>query len=368
MGTGSTNFASMFFRDFGITGGSYNGGSATYQIIELGGTLAYGQLDHFLCSNFGAANSSARGLYVSSFHGTVAFSGFDGCGGTAVEIPSGGSLVVFQDSFEDSKFIQLQIDNGAGNVTSYGGTAYQPSPQSAGTSSNPVVMQLGGTFYMVNGDGIYSNGYTGTNLMGLRMTTNAGTFHCNGANVSFSGTGTGGVGVQIDTAAQTIYSSGCGFLAPSGQQGFILNSSTATVFDGGLNQFQNGQGWAILAGNVIGQANSANLIPLTTAKLVLSAGWGSTATKTAITGGDFPVQFTITNSGTGQGASPTITYTFPQVLASAPYNCTATQTGGTNAVGTFTSSSLSNTGVTFTFSLTPTASSTEIVQVTCVTP
>jgi len=121
-------------------------------------------------------------------------------------------------------------------------------------------------------------------------------------------------------------------------------------------------------GTWIGEANSANITPLTTAKLVLSAGWGSTAAVSAPSGGDFPIQFTVTNSGTGQGASPTITYTFQTPLPVAPFTCTALQTGGTNSTGTFTSSALSATGVTFTFSLTPTASSTEIVQVTCVTP
>ena len=50
------------------------------------------------------------------------------------------------------------------------------------------------------------------------------------------------------------------------------------------------------------------------------------------------------------------------------FDGSAIQVGGTNAVGTFTASALSATGVTFTFSLTPTAASTEIVSITCVVP
>lgn len=138
----------------------------------------------------------------------------------------------------------------------------------------------------------------------------------------------------------------------------IIDHSSKITITGGANS---------LGGSWVGNS-STNSIPVTAAKTVLSAGWGTTAAVTALSGGDAPVQFTITNSGTGQGASPTITYTFPTPYIVAPFSCTATQVGGTNATGTFTSSALSVTGVTFTFSLTPTASSTEIVQVVCVTP
>lgn len=42
----------------------------------------------------------------------------------------------------------------------------------------------------------------------------------------------------------------------------------------------------------------------------LSAGWGDTASVSSITGSDSALRFTITSSGTGQGADPTIIYTF----------------------------------------------------------
>lgn len=174
-----------------------------------------------------------------------------------------------------------------------------------------------------------------------------GAIDCNGAGGSVELRGTmnvagGASGIPIRSVA------GCS----------IIDHANKIIITGGANS---------LAGSWVGN-DSTNSVPVTAAKTVLSAGWGTTAAVTALSGGDAPIQFTITNSGTGQGASPTITYTFPSPYLVSPFSCSATQTGGTNATGTFTSSALSATGVTFTFSLTPTASSTEIVQVLCVTP
>jgi hypothetical protein len=143
-------------------------------------------------------------------------------------------------------------------------------------------------------------------------------------------------------------------------------TNAGTIFDGGGNTFT---GTVTNTGSWLNEANSANAAVVTAAKLVLSGGWGSTAAWTALSGGNAPIQGTITNSGTGQGASPTITYTFPTPYPVAPFRCTATQTGGTNAsLAPYTASALSATGVTFTATGTPTAASTEIMLITCDTP
>jgi len=148
---------------------------------------------------------------------------------------------------------------------------------------------------------------------------------------------------------------------------YVDQAGVTLIDQGGNSGFGTGGG-ATANGSIVGELNSGGATTVTAAKLVLSAGWGSTAAWTALSGGDSPIQGTITNSGTGQGASPTITYTFPTPLIVSPYTCTATQIGGTNPTGTFTTSALSKTGATFTFSLTPTASDTEIVNVSCVAP
>lgn len=121
---------------------------------------------------------------------------------------------------------------------------------------------------------------------------------------------------------------------------------------------------SITGGNIIG-AGSVTGTLVAASNLVLSANWGTSAAVSSPGGYTSPVIFTITNGTASTGASPTITYTFPVPYAQAPLWCNATQTGGTNAIGTFTSSSITATRVTFTYSQAPTAGSTEIVQVSC---
>lgn len=165
----------------------------------------------------------------------------------------------------------------------------------------------------------------------------------------------------VVTAQNTVFTGGSG----GGWMDFTV--AGAKFFDQGGNTYS-GSLAGSADGTIFAEANSANTTVLTSAKLVLSSGWGSTAAWSSLYGGDFPIQGTITNSGTGQGASPTITYTFPTALQVAPFSCSMIQTGGTNSTGTFTISSISATGFTATFSLTPTASDTEIVYANCVTP
>lgn len=108
---------------------------------------------------------------------------------------------------------------------------------------------------------------------------------------------------------------------------------------------------------------------ITAAKLVLSAGWGSTAAWTALTGFSNFVG-TITASGVGQAANPTITYTFPVAFPVASQNCQATilksnDAGVTISNYALTPSALSKTGVTWTYTGTPVAGDTYTVQGTC---
>jgi hypothetical protein len=106
---------------------------------------------------------------------------------------------------------------------------------------------------------------------------------------------------------------------------------------------------------------------VTAAKLVLSGTWGNTASWTTGPVGYNNFSGTITNSGTGQAANPTVTYTFPNPYPVPPQYCTMTQVGGTQAIGQFTAGTPTSTGVTFTYSGTPSASSTEIVHGECYT-
>lgn len=159
------------------------------------------------------------------------------------------------------------------------------------------------------------------------------------------------------------YSLQCGTGSASGST-FIQNKGV--LQDLGGNTFTQGSCTNLYSGTgrITSQPSLANATTITAAKAVLSSGWGTTAAWSALAGGN-NFTGTITASGTGQAANPTITYTFPTPYFTSPFWCQAQQVGGTQANGTFTTGSLSSTGVTFTYSGTPVASDTLFVQVNC---
>jgi hypothetical protein len=94
--------------------------------------------------------------------------------------------------------------------------------------------------------------------------------------------------------------------------------------------------------------------------IALSAGWGTTATVTAVSGTSQRMQFTVNSSGTGQAANPTITITFAETWPVTPFML-AKMVGGTGAITTVASEgSASTTSVALTFIGTPAAGSTYI--------
>lgn len=147
-------------------------------------------------------------------------------------------------------------------------------------------------------------------------------------------------------------------------------NNAGLVYDncGNVNTKSSGGTYYAGAGTLAGNCSATGVV-ITAAKLVLGADWGNTpaAAWTGLAGYTNVVTGTITNGTAALSTTPTITYTFPNVgLGAPPQYCLATQVGGTNPLGTFTTSSLTGTGVVFTYSLTPTASATEIVRIECV--
>jgi hypothetical protein len=93
----------------------------------------------------------------------------------------------------------------------------------------------------------------------------------------------------------------------------------------------------------------------TNGEVVLSPGWGNTATINAHHGKGQTCQWTITSSGTGTGANPTVTDTLVSGLttANADMVCTMTMTGGTGTQTAFQQTTFSATVPVFTFQGTP---------------
>jgi hypothetical protein len=63
----------------------------------------------------------------------------------------------------------------------------------------------------------------------------------------------------------------------------------------------------------------------------LSAGWGSTATCSAVTGTEVSGTFTITSNGSGAAANPTLVFTYPGGAYGTAPRVICQFTGGTGA-------------------------------------
>lgn len=155
----------------------------------------------------------------------------------------------------------------------------------------------------------------------------------------------------------------------TGTHGQLLSlSANNSLFDLGGNTFTSGSVADTVSGNLYGSYSVTGTNNVA-ANMVLSAGWGTTAAWTLVNGTTQYTTGTITASGTGQAANPTIVYTFPTKFpfGVAPSGCFGLQVGGTQAAvaNPFTPSSLSATGVTLTYNGTPGAGSTLAVQIEC---
>lgn len=146
--------------------------------------------------------------------------------------------------------------------------------------------------------------------------------------------------------------------------GAPINQTGGTIFDNCGNGVI--PGTAPVATNQYGDCSITGVADVA-GNHVLNASWGTTATVTAVGGSTTAVTFTINSAGTGQAASPTITDTFAVPFWKTPNsNCSILQIGGTFGVITNpVPSSLSRTGVTWTFSGTPVATQSYIFQRTC---
>jgi len=188
-------------------------------------------------------------------------------------------------------------------------------------------------FYMTTG------GTITVNLTGSTITESAGSGGTTSQTFSCNGGGT----CNVSAYGSKLVSTG------AGSRLFQNVGSTFNFFDACANTFTQG-GVSSSTINIFGSCSITGT-PITAAKLVLSGGWGTTAAWSNLTGSTQQVNGLITASGTGQGASPTITYTFPTPFLQTPTVCFALQVGGTQTAvaNPFTPSSLSATGVVFTY-------------------
>lgn len=363
---GTNASTSVIMRDFTIDGlgnglnGINMGNLSILGSGDVAAPIGLNRLDDVTVVGFGSKATNLYGLRTGGTQSYYRLTFVDG-GGTGVLIPQPGNasgagpFIDFENVFFGDCGSVCVNTPGGGNLMIINSFGSMYGPNGAG-GANATISMGAGTIFNSYGDSLIDQGAT----VGVQLNGGVGNF--NGDYWSRAGTASG-VAVQTVNGGKA-FAQNTVFKGGSGGDSYLGSSASDLFFDLGGNTFT---GTFSTSGQVRG-AVSTNSVTVTAAKLVLSANWGTGAAVSALSGGDAPIQFTITNGSASTGASPTITYTFPTPYYASPFSCNATQTGGTNATGTFTSSALSATGVTFTFSLTPTASDTEIVYVTCVTP
>jgi hypothetical protein len=201
-------------------------------------------------------------------------------------------------------------------VVSAGGTAYFDGDQMFGASGNQYV-DVAGTAFLLNVN------ETASNNNGHAILTRAtGKVYVH--NSFISETGTSGIAFNVN-------------LTPGGS---IINQGGNTL---------------------VGTDQTA----LTTAMVVPSAGWGTTATVTAPSGSPSsnPTRFafTVNSSGTGQAANPTLALTYPNVGSTPTWTCK--QVGGTQAISQISGENTANTTtMTLTYNGTPVAGNNVVIN------
>lgn len=223
-----------------------------------------------------------------------------------------------------------------------------------------------------NSNGDFIQSFTGCPLQTFGITAQIMQMDFNEANITLaSGTPSGSNLIRANNLGGVFHFKNSIVNATGANNQLFTSGATDKIFDDGGNTFTNGTvANTITAGTYFG-SNSVTGTAVTAAKLVLSAGWGASAAWTALSGNTRLIQGTITNTGAGQAANPTITYTFPTPFVDvSSVVCSAIEVGGNQPLITdnqsiLTPSSLTTTGVVFTYNGTPTVNDTEVIQISC---
>lgn len=219
------------------------------------------------------------------------------------------------------------------------GTATCTAPAVAGTSTNPV---------------------TCTNALSLGTNPSTSSFLNLPNNASISARNAANNGdvraVLVDAANNIFIGSGGN---PAANIDFSLSTGNVLVLAGTTGTFLNAV-----------QAKRYNVDGATTlvaGDFALNASWGSTASTaiTVATAKDSAAVITVTSSGTGQAANPTIVFTFHDGTWTNTPVCQAFQTGGTGVIANMTVSARSATAYTWIWVGTPVAAATYEVTILC---
>jgi len=342
-----------------ISGGSGAAGSN----IPNGGVVLgvdVGSIDYVTLTNLADLASGNQHICVAAYHWVqLQQLNVSACGDIHLQVTAASQTTGYRVTLENSNSINANSSNAlvTGRFVCFSCGFFNTQTATAALSS---IVGVGASSITELYDPRFST-TTGTNQFFYQaITTNGPKLKIVSGKYAFTGTNGTGIfcNVTCTVDLQGVAMIGAGTKAPiniTGTNSLLINRGGNTFTGGVASTFPN-----------VLNLDSQGSVGIAAANAVLSAGWGNTPTAawSALTGGN-SFTGTITNGTAGLAASPTITYTFPTPLPVVPSICQAVQVGGTNAIGTFAATAISATGATFTFSLTPTASATEIVSIFC---
>jgi|SRR5580765_2488400 len=350
------------WSDFQMSGASGGAGTNMSNGISLV-NVDVGSLDYMTFTNIADGfNANSHPCVMVTHWAQLQQVNVSACGDQNLLINAGANSTCFRCSLEVANSVTANSANllVSGSTTEF--TCYQCNFFGTQTAASAMtaVLNSGGTIYLYRAHFAQQVGsnqfyYQAQNTNGAKLIMRDSFMNNSGSATKVTGMFCN-VTCTLDLQNNIVVGVGTG--SP-----FNVTGTNSIVINRGGNSFTGGAASTLPSVlNLDSQGNST----IAAANAVLSGGWGNTPTAawSALSGGN-SYTGTITNGTAGLGASPTITLTFPTALLTSPNVCQATQIGGTNATGTFAASAISATGATFTFSLTPTASATEIVAVFC---
>jgi hypothetical protein len=343
-----------YFHGWAVTGMGYTSlgptSGTTYLVVLNDNSI----LEDWYCTGIGASNTDLVGVYSSNAIPSQLFNvQIDGCGYNAAIL--GGLVSIGGNSyFGDVAGTALSVTGGT--VQS---TANAIGPAQAGQAALSIT---GGTFLSENDNICMGDAGAGGSL----VTISAGSVWL--LNDCLSTAKTGSSSAVINSTGGTVHLQQTNLTNTGGTGVYGVYDNGGTFFDDGGNSISAASGsvFTIASGNLF-RSQSINQNALATGNLTLGAGWGSTASKSAINGDSHDGTFEITSSGTGQAANPTLAFTFPTTYWIAPAYCQIWQGGGTNFTDVTNPvwSSLSKSGITWTWSGTPVSAHTYILMYHC---
>jgi hypothetical protein len=285
---------------------------ATNGDFDVSGTEAI-SLDAAAASNFTVA--AANLTLSTTTSGTIALTS---AGILDLDSGTASALTVNSGAGSGSAGGAISLTSGAGDGANDGGTINVTSGDSgAGATGN------GGTVTITAGDALSTNGDGGDIIL------NPGALSGGGSDGEVTINGklnvTGGIdptylGLNEQASFPTSAVAGIGYLwvrndAPTT---LVYTDDTGSDFPLAGASFSRRGGTALVAGD-----------------FALSAGWGSTASVSAITGTDSRFLIEVTSAGTGQAVNPTITLTYADgAWPSAPFP-QITDNGSVDIVGAY---------------------------------